>query len=157
MKIALYIACDQTSPSGLRWIRSNSNVRTAGSVAGYKSSAGYWYVTFQRKQIKAHRLVYFLTHGVWPPSHMIIDHRNRVRGDNRPDNLRLATKAQNCQNTKRRSDNTSGYKGVNFHRQYGWWQVTIQGRYLGVFKTIEEAVEVRRAAEAAVFGEFVGE
>lgn len=42
-----------------------------------------------------HRLVYFLVHGVLPGEGEEIDHKNGVRSDNRPDNLRLVTKSVN--------------------------------------------------------------
>lgn len=50
-----------------------------------------------------HRLVYFLVHGIIPGEGEEIDHKNDIRSDNRPDNLRLVTKSVNntgCANRK---------------------------------------------------------
>lgn len=50
-----------------------------------------------------HRLVYFLTHGTLPGPGEEIDHKNSVRHDNRPDNLRIVPKSVNnsgCSNRK---------------------------------------------------------
>jgi hypothetical protein len=46
----------------------------------------------------AHRLAWFYVHGKWPQSG--IDHRNGDIGDNRIENLREATQAQNCANKR---------------------------------------------------------
>lgn len=42
-----------------------------------------------------HRFVYFLVHGVIPEEGFEIDHKNDIRSDNRPDNLRIVTKSVN--------------------------------------------------------------
>jgi hypothetical protein len=46
------------------------------------------------------------------PDGMEIDHINGDRGDNRLENLRLATRVQNSINTRVSSRNKTGYKGV---------------------------------------------
>lgn len=70
-----------------------------------------------------------------------VDHKNGDTLDNARSNLRLATHAQNMRNSKRRKNNTSGYKGVNFYR--GRWRAQIQhnnrGITIGMFDTPEEA------------------
>lgn len=78
--------------------------------------------------------------------------------DNTDDNLRIATKAnQNC-NQRRRADNTSGYKGVKLHPQTGKWMANIgvDGKrvYLGLFTTPELAHSAYCAAAAKYHGEF---
>lgn len=63
------------------------------------------------------------------------------------------------ENQKLRSDNTSGYTGVQFHKRSGKWLATItfKGRRydLGKYKKIEEAVKARQTAEEKIFGEFL--
>jgi CRP-like cAMP-binding protein len=48
-----------------------------------------------------------------------IDHRDRVRDNNRLDNLRLATRVQNSMNQWTGKKNTSGFKGISFAKKKG--------------------------------------
>jgi hypothetical protein len=41
-----------------------------------------------------------------------VDHINRIRNDNRVENLRWATSSENARNTNKRKNNTTGTKGV---------------------------------------------
>ncbi len=56
---------------------------------------------------------------------------------------------------KRRTDNTSGVRGVCFNRRSGKYMayITLAGkrRYLGLFATVEEAAIARREAEVELF------
>lgn len=90
-----------------------------------------------------------------PPKGMVVDHINGDRLDNRRENLRVCSNAQNISNRvtiDRR--NKSGVTGVHWHAKAGKWAAEIKRRHLGLFATIEEAAKVRRAAELAIFGEF---
>lgn len=84
----------------------------------------------------------------------LIDHINQDPLDNRRANLRFADKSINALNAKRRSDNTSGYRGVIFNKQAGKWQANIQiaGRkiHLGFFVHAEKAAEAYEAARKEV-------
>ena len=97
---------------------------------------------------RAHHLAWFYVHGFFPFSDM--DHVNGNPSDNRIKNLRLATRSQNCSNSKLRKDNGYGVKGVTL-RQNGRWiaqiQVAKKKFYLGSFGTAEAAH--RRYHEAA--------
>src|SRR4051812_1085602 len=57
---------------------------------------------------------------------VIVDHENLDGHDNRKFNLRVATKSQNAANSKKRSDNTSGYKGVSYDKRRNKWSSDIQ-------------------------------
>lgn len=78
--------------------------------------------------------------------------------DCRRTNLRLATKAQCCQNRRRNSRNTSGYKGVSFYKRDQKWQAQIQvnGRkiHLGLFDEPEFAYAAYCRAAEQYHGEF---
>jgi hypothetical protein len=71
------------------------------------------------------------------------DHISGDTLDNRRSNLRLATRAENNQNAKRRKDNKTGYKGVSFRPDLGTWRARINvdnhSIFLGQFKTPEAA------------------
>lgn len=87
-----------------------------------------------------------------------IDHIDGNPANNRIDNLRSATHAQNLANTKRRRDNTSGYKGVRLHKSSGLWNARIKAgdkvHSLGYFKTAELAGAAYADAAAKYFGQF---
>ena len=95
-------------------------------------------------------------HSLLFPDGMLIDHCSGDKTDNRRDNLRVASRSQNAVNTKLRKDNTSGHVGVALEK--GRWRAQIRyenkRRFLGYFKTLDEAVIARDAAEALYFGEF---
>jgi hypothetical protein len=87
-----------------------------------------------------------------------VDHENGDGLNNQRHNLRIATPSQNQHNTRMRKDNTSGVKGVSFHRQSGRWHphLSYQGQQipLGYYDTFEEAVAVRKAAELEYHGDY---
>lgn len=118
---------------------------TQNAEIGYKDSHGYRSATIARKPYKAHRLAWFYMTGTWP---IQIDHINHIRDDNRWCNLRevISTKEQN-QNLSLRRDNASGYHGVYWDYKNLSWQVTLSTKYLGRFKTKEQAIAARKAAE----------
>lgn len=86
------------------------------------------------------------------------DHKNTNSLDNTRNNIRLATKAQNCQNAKLRKDSKSGYKGVYWHSQSNRWRASIQSngkRYTkGGFITPELAFEAYKKLAIEFHGEF---
>lgn len=127
-----------------------------GSVAGTPCSGGYFQIRIYGRIYSAHRLAWLLTHGVWPENQ--IDHINGRRDDNRLCNLRLATRSENNRNAKRRSDNTSGVKGVSFDKARDRWraQIRVSGRnrHMGYHKTPEEAYAAYCKAAAEHYGEF---
>lgn len=73
-----------------------------------------------------------------------IDHKNRVRSDDRRQNLRYVTKSRQAMNTDR-APGASGARNVYIDR--GRYQVTIwrdgYEYYLGRFGTLDEAVATR--------------
>lgn len=87
-----------------------------------------------------------------------VDHINGIRYDNRKQNLRTVTRAQNIENAKKYVTNKSGYKGVFFRAEWDRWEanITVNSKrlHLGVFKNYEDAVLARKAAEEKYFGQF---
>lgn len=138
------------------WISHQRRPDLIGTIAGFRQSQGYTEINVDNRKYKAHRLAWLYVYGKWPSKN--IDHENRVKNDNRIDNLRDATKAQNEQNKGLRSSNSSGATGVYWNKCAQKWQayITVERRvrYLGVFVEKSQAVDVRRAAEREHFGEF---
>lgn len=126
-----------------------------GSAVGSVKS-GYLFTHIDRKAYSLHRLAWFFVHGSLPE--MRVDHIDGDTLNNRIANLRLATHAQNLGNSKRRKDNTSGFKGVSADRSGARWRAQIKrnGRiaHLGTFDTPEEAHAAYVAAATELFGEF---
>lgn len=94
------------------------------------------------------------------PKGMVIDHINRNPLDNRRSNLRICTQKQNARNVGIRSDNTSGYKGVRYHPQWGWQAyIANKGKqiHVGWYKTKEEAVKARMRRANEFYGGFANE
>lgn len=104
----------------------------------------------------AHRLAIFYVNGSFPDC--IIDHWDQDKDHNSWENLRHASYAQNFANTKLRSTNKSGYRGVyqlkGSSRFYA--EICIKGENirLGSFKSPEEAAEMYNNKAFEIYGEF---
>lgn len=143
------------------WKVSKGNI-VKGSKAGYLntksagSKEGYISIRLFGTQYYAHRLAYLYMLGTFPEAE--IDHIDGNHSNNSWENLRDATRSENTRNTKIRSDNTSGIKGVGKHKQTGLWRarVVIEGReiHLGLFATIKEAEQAVIAGRKLHHGQF---
>lgn len=131
------------------WKVRASSRGCAGSAAGSLHRAGYLVVKVDNRLHQAHRLAWLHVYGVWPPED--VDHINRTRDDNRIVNLRLASRAENCQNTGMRRNNKLGCKGVCWNARAQKWQAQImrqsQNLHLGYFDDINHAIAARKKAE----------
>ena len=88
----------------------------------------------------------------------IIDHIDNDVLNNCKANLRACTRTQNCYNRSLNIDNTSGYKGVVFHKTKGKFAAQIgfksKSRHIGYYKTKEEAAKAYNEKAKELFGEF---
>lgn len=86
-----------------------------------------------------------------------VDHINRDKKDNRKENLRVCSHAQNMKNSSMQKNNKSGYLGVYWSKKDKSWysQITLNRKHihLGYTKTKEEAIIQRLKAELFYFGE----
>lgn len=139
----------------LTW-NDKRNGAKLGSIAGTINNSGYRVIGINGNLYLAHRLIWFLHYGEWPKNHL--DHINHDKLDNRIENLRDATCQQNMMNQVVRSDNTSGFKGISWHKQAKKWSAYInfmgKRKYLGLFDNIEDAKMIREQHEIMLFGDW---
>lgn len=131
----------------------------SGKVAGSVANTGYVAVGIifngKTRLYMAHRVVWLIHHGQWPDGE--IDHINRIRDDNRIENLRLASRSQNCQN--KHVDVTrpaSGFYGVRKVRENRFRVVMKKYQkpiHIGYFSDPVEAAIAYDNAAIEAFGE----
>jgi hypothetical protein len=128
----------------------------AGDIAGYRKPNGYISIRTNKKHHPCHRIAWIITYGV--DTDGFIDHINGDKSDNRIVNLRVANKSANGFNTTKRANNTSGYKGVTWHKQIGKWaaraKVNYECYHLGLFDDVLEAAKAYDDFAKANHGEF---
>jgi hypothetical protein len=133
------------------------NAKHANKQAGSLNKKGYLQVRLFGRNYQAHRVIWLLVTGRWP-SGFDIDHSDTVRSNNRLDNLRLATNSQNRANSKKPSNNTSGFKGVHFSKVVDRYvaSISVNGRthHLGCYGTPEAAHAAYLNAAEWHFGPF---
>ena len=104
---------------------------------------GYLIIKVKGKQFKSHRLALFLFYGKFPT--IEIDHINRIRTDNRIENLRECTRQGNIKNTVIVCKSNTGILGIHFDKTKGLkknYQVKIKNKTFR-FYTIQEAINFK--------------
>jgi hypothetical protein len=138
-------------------VRYCTRVR-AGEAAGHQTKRGYIKIGYKAKVYPAHRLAWYLYTGQEPPSNLDIDHIDRNPLNNKIENLRLVTRAQNRCNSGARINASSKFKGIYWQTDRKAWraQITKNGKVtnLGSFKDPYDAHLAYCAAAARLHGEF---
>lgn len=132
-----------------RWhIKKNTQSNTY-----YVATIGRTNTNESRKTIRLHR---FITN--CEDSNIICDHKNRNPLDNRLKNIRFGNRINNGINVSLRKDNSSGYKGVHWHKQSNKWrvQINIKGKrtHIGMFTNVINAALAYNEVAKKYFGEF---
>lgn len=121
-------------------IKPNRRIKI-GSIAGCAGANGRMVIRVDGVLLHASRLAWLYMTGVW--SDLQIDHKDCNPLNNKWENLREATSAQNMANTRKRLRNSTGFKGVVFHQKNKKWVANISHEndriYIGSFDTREEA------------------
>lgn len=129
--------------------------KKAGAKAGSRKADGVSHVRVEGSMQLVHRMVFLMHHGYLPE---MVDHINRDRSDNRIENLRAATHAQNAYNSIARVDSTSKIKNVTYNSRINKWQVRVaankQRFYAGCFDTLEKAEKMAIELRNKLHGEF---
>lgn len=117
------------------------------------NQTGLGYVT-NGHSLRMHAFILGKIYGDYSP--LVPDHINRDRLDNRRENLRLCTPAQNAQNRRRMKGRPGKLIGV--HKSYKKWaaQINVDGVpiYLGTYDAPEDAAYVRDQFAIQLHGDF---
>ncbi len=112
-----------------------------GKTLKSKDKDGYIIVRFEKRQIPAHRVGWFLLFGTWPNNQL--DHINGIKDDNRLSNLREVTPRENQQN--RLSHRNGRLPGTTYFKRINKWvaQTSIDSKqyHIGCFDTEKQAHE----------------
>ncbi|HGX3651658.1 TPA: HNH endonuclease [Escherichia coli] len=137
------------------WLSSKTNSVHAGDRAGWMDEQGYWRITIDGYDYRAHRLAWLYMHGVMPK---IVDHKNRNRSDNRASNLRECNASQNAMNRKVQANNRSGVPGVIWNKREKKWKAFTKSNgkqiCLGTYAEIDDAINAREKHCRQLHGEF---
>lgn len=129
----------------------------AGKLAGNLGNNGYLSVRINGKSKLNHRVIWEMFNGAIPAG-MEIDHIDTNPLNNRIENLRLASSANNKWNMNRPSHNTSGFKGVSLFKKTGRYEsyIKVSGKkkHIGFFPTAELAHKAYKEEADKLFGEF---
>lgn len=124
----------------------------AGSVAGSPTTRGYICIKVDWRLYRASRLAWLYMTGAWPTG--LIDHQDLKTNNNSWSNLREATHSLNAANSRQKRPAIP--KGVTISGGRIIAQIKVRGRrrYLGDFKTVEDAHAAYAVSAREAFGQF---
>lgn len=106
---------------------SNSNRVKAGqqvnSLSFSKKGDTYYNTKVDGRYYKVHRIIWLMHYGEWPSGS--IDHINHQTLDNRIDNLRDVSFADNLKNRTLQKNNTSGFNGITWREDNKKWRARV--------------------------------
>jgi hypothetical protein len=138
----------------LYWKVKFTNSINIGDIVGTKNNK-YSKVGIERNRFYKHKIIFMIHHGYCPSTVDFIDGNPFNR---KIENLRTATRSDSCCNSRKRSDNTSGYRGVSWDKTRNKWVSVItknqKRMHLGYFECIKEAYKIYCNAAKKYHGEF---
>jgi hypothetical protein len=121
----------------------------------FMNRKGYGEIKLRNKGVLVHRLIH-VAMGLDP--NLQTDHKNQNKLDCRRENLREATQTQNKANSRTYKNNTSGFKGVSFHKRQKKYNARLRINkevvHLGCFLDPVDAAKAYDKAAVEYFGEF---
>jgi hypothetical protein len=140
----------------LYWKKRLSSRARLDTPAGCTDREGYMMITINGKSYRRHRLIWAYFYGD-PGTNTEIDHINRIKGDDRIENLRLATRQENSYNVVY-STNKSGHPGVCWHKRDKKWRVSIRvngvNKHLGYYTQLDDACQAYKTAALKYHGSY---
>lgn len=136
---------DETSPSCIKPSQGEK-------CSIFIDAQGYWCLKYAGESYKVHRIVYGMFNPCFDQG-LNIDHINRIRSDNRIQNLRLVSHATNMKNKKKYRNNKTGHtgitlrgiKGISYLRVYIRINGVLKEKYINVMKNGGYEVAMERA------------
>lgn len=141
--------------TGEFWWKRHGPGRNADVPAGCFDQHGYRVICIDYVLHRAGRLAWLYVHGEFPDE---VDHKNRVRDDDRIENLRMADRAGNNRNRGLNKNNTSGCKGIYWSKPHGKWHARVMVNrkhvHVGLFDDLNEAKYAVEQARKRLHGDF---
>jgi hypothetical protein len=139
----------------LFWKEKIADKIKVGSEAG-TNHAEYAQIRIHGKAYKTHRLIFLYHHGYVPK---ILDHIDENKFNNRIENLRECSVAENMRNCKLNGKRAStGHKNVSFDKRCNIYyvRIVVNGKLknMGTFKNLELADLVAHEARDKYYGRF---
>lgn len=132
----------------VREVMYNSSRKVGDVVGTLDKNSGYIKMKIDGKNYVQHRMAFIYMEGYEP---IEVDHINHIKDDNRWENLREVTPAENQMNRPIQSNNTSGVTGVSLIKNKNLWlaHITVEGVHmrLGSSKDKDKAIAMRKEAE----------
>ncbi len=150
-----------TSEHGQKIFNTKYSGRVAGTLSLRRGGRKYLTVNLGRNHranhFLVHRIVWTILNGEMPEG-MDIDHINGNGTDNRPENLRMASRSENICNTRPRPRKHMMPRGVYYHAHSGLYraEIKVMGKTisLGYYKLKSIAAVVRAKAAIKHHGAF---
>lgn len=134
------------------WLITKGHYVKVGMRAGSVYNNGYRVIRIDRKAYLTSRLAWFYIIGRWPTKDL--DHKNRVRDDDRFNNLREVTRSQSTHN-RRFKKNKLGQNiypiGKRYRVRFNFKRKMI---HVGSFNTLAEAIAARNHAAKRLYGNY---
>lgn len=127
-----------------------------GEEAGCEAKNGYIVIRVYGRLYYAHRIAWSIMTDEDINKFGEIDHENRIRNDNRWENLRPATSSQQKANASKKKRCSSKYKGVTWNKDANLWVAQIKRNKknynLGSYKKEEDAALAYQKKAVQFFG-----
>ena len=130
------------SDGKLFYKEGTGNANASGDRAGTKVlNKPYRKCKINGKYMLEHRIIFALVYGYMPKcvDHILDDLNDEGVKSNKAENLQDISQGANIQKAKKRKGTSSIYKGVYFNKEKGLWQAYAKKKYIGRFKTEDEA------------------
>lgn len=144
-----------TANAAATWNTRYANKPAGTRMLGKQGRPEAVLVGYKGQLYKVHRIIWAIVHGSIPED-LEVDHRNSNPFDNKLDNLRLATHAQNMANRAIRSSRPLSLSGAYIRSRRFRASISVAGKtkYLGTFNSAEEAHAAYCQAAVLLRGEF---